>query len=137
MQANEIEFSFDPANLVIEMPKPADGGMEISVMEGELNLADYKDFTIKEIMGNIRLNALDPLESNGTQSIRFDLHAGEHVLEEGEIRFDLLSTGEKIIQTVELRAFGGLISLEETMIGDNLDNLQLRAVAQGLNSQKT
>ena len=135
MQANEIEFSFDPANLVIEMPKPADGGMEISVMEGELNLADYKDFTIKEIMGNIRLNALDPLESNGTQSIRFDLHAGEHVLEEGEIRFDLLSTGEKIIQTVELCAFGGLISLEETIIGDNLDNLQLRAVAQGLNSQ--
>ena len=135
MQANEIEFSFDPANLVIEMPKTADGGMEISVMEGELNLADYKDFTIKEIMGNIRLNALDPLESNGTQSIRFDLHAGEHVLEEGEIRFDLLSTGEKIIQTVELCAFGGLISLEETIIGDNLDNLQLRAVAQGLNSQ--
>ena len=86
-------------------------------------------------MGSIKLNALDPIESNGTQRIRFDLHAGEQILQDGEIRFDLLSTGEKIIQSVKLHAFGGLIALDETKVGENLDNLELRAVAQGLDSQ--
>ena len=135
MQANEIEFSFDPANLVVEITDPTEGGLHISVMEGGLSFADYKDFAIKEIIGSVKLNTLDPLESNGTQSIRFDLHAGEQTLQDGEIRFDLLSTGEKIIQTVELHAFGGLIALDETKVGENLDNLELCAVAQGLNSQ--
>ena len=79
---------------------------------------------------------MEPLDSNGTQSIRFDLHAGEQILKNGEIRFDLLSSGEKIIELLELHALGGVIALEETKIGETLDDLKLVARAKGLRSQE-
>lgn len=136
MRVNEFEFSLDPANFVIEMPESEKGRVDLSLLEADLAFADYEDFLVKNIQANIKLNSLDPLDSNGTQSIRFDLHAGDQVLENGEIRFELLPSGEKRIETVELRAFGGLVTLEETKIGDDLENLELRTLVKGLNSQE-
>ena len=90
---------------------------------------------MRNLQANIKLNTIDPLESNGTQQIRFDFHAGEQVLEDGKIDFNLLPTGEKIINSLELKAFGGLLSVEETSLEDNLDHFELKALASGLNSQ--
>ncbi len=136
MGINDLEFSFDPANLVVEFPESEKEGLNLAVMEGELQFADFEDFTVKNIIGNIKLNSLDPIESNGTQSIRFDLRAGEELLKNGEVSFDLLPTGEKIIETIELYAFDGQIFLEKTKIEESLDGLELGVVATGLSSQK-
>ena len=99
-------------------------------MEGEIQFKQYDDFTVKNIIGNIKLNSLDPIESNGTQSIRFDLRAGEQLLKNGEVSFDLLPSGEKIIDLLELHAFDGVIFLEKTKIGRKL-LMVLKFVASG------
>ncbi|MEK9772982.1 MAG: YdbH domain-containing protein [Opitutae bacterium] len=136
MRVNDFEFSLDPANLVIEMPDATQGRVDISFLESELSFPEYEDFICKNIQGYIKMNTLDPLDSNGTQSIRFDFHAAEQVLQDGEIRFELLPSGEKIIETIELQALGGIIALERTMIGDDLENLQLHVLANGIESQE-
>lgn len=136
MRANDFEFSLEPANFVIEMPDSTPGRVDLSFLESELSFPKHEDFACKNIQGYIKMNSLDPLDSNGTQSIRFDFHAGEQVLEDGEVRFELLPNGDKIIETVELQAFGGLIALEKTKIGENLEDLQLRAFARGIHSQE-
>ena len=136
MRANDFEFSLEPANFVIEMPDSTPGRVDLSFLESELSFPKHDDFAYKNIQGYIKMNSLDPLDSNGTQSIRFDFHAGEQVLEDGEVRFELLPNGDKIIETVELQAFGGLIALEKTKIGENLEDLQLRAFARGIHSQE-
>ncbi len=133
---NGFGFSFKPANLIIEMPESTQGRVDLSSIDSELQFSEPEDFSFRNITGNIKFNSIDPLDSNGTQSIRFDLHAGEQVLQGGEIRFELLPTGEKIIETVEIPAFGGLVSLEETRIDESFDDLSLHAIAKGLDSQK-
>ena len=117
-------------------PDSARGRVDFSILDGEIQFKQYDDFSIHGINGHVKLNSLEPLDSNGTQSIRFDLHAGEQILKNGEIRFDLLSSGEKIIELLELHALGGVISLEETKIGESLDDLKLVARAKGLRSQE-
>jgi hypothetical protein len=136
MRVNDFDFSFDPANLAIEMPESEEGGVDFSVLDGEIQFQQYDDFSVRDINGHVKLNSLDPLESNGTQSIRFDLHAAEQVLKDGEIRFDLLSSGEKIIEFLELHALGGVVVLEETKISETLDDLKLVFEARGLRSQE-
>ena len=135
LSVNDFKLNLDPANLIIEKPEPSSDRFDISFLEGELQFPDYEDFSIRNLQGNVKLNNIDPLESNGSQQIRFDFHAGEQVLEDGKINFNLLPTGEKMIHTVEINAFGGLLSLEETTLEDNLDNFELKALASGLNSQ--
>jgi hypothetical protein len=136
MRVNDFDFSFDPANLAIEMPESAKGRVDFSVLDGEIQFQQYDDFSVRDINGHVKLNSLDPLESNGTQSIRFDLYAGEQVLKDGEIRFDLLSSGEKIIEFLELHALGGVVTLEETKMGETLDDMKLVFEARGLRSQE-
>ena len=135
LSVNDFKLNLDPANLIIEKPEPSSDRFDISFLEGELQFPDYEDFSIRNLQGNVKLNNIDPLESNGSQQIRFDFHAGEQVLEDGKINFNLLPTGEKMIHTVEINAFGGLLSLEETTLEDNFDNFELKALASGLNSQ--
>jgi hypothetical protein len=135
LSVNDFKLNLDPANLIIEKPEPSSDCFDISFLEGELQFPDYEDFSIRNLQGNVKLNNIDPLESNGSQQIRFDFHAGEQVLEDGKINFNLLPTGEKMIHTVEINAFGGLLSLEETTLEDNFDNFELKALASGLNSQ--
>jgi len=133
--ANDFKLSLDPANLVVEWPEVGKDRIDLSWLEGEMQFPDYEDFSIRNIQGNIKLNTLDPLESNGSQNIRFDLHAGEQVLEDGWIRFNLLPSGKRMIQAVELKAFDGLLSLKEISLDESLEELELNALATGLNSQ--
>ena len=136
MRVNDFEFFLDPANFLIEIPESSQEPVGFSVFDGKLQLTDYEDFTVKNIQANIKLNSLDPLETNGSQKIRFDLHAGEQVLPDGEIRFELLNSGEKFLDTIELQAFGGRIATEKIMIEEDFENLQFRVHLHGLDSQE-
>ena len=135
LSVNDVELALDPANFIVEKPEAGSNRVDLSLLDGELHFPDYEDFSVRNLQASIKLNAIDPLESNGTQQIRFDFHAGEQVLEDGKIDFNLLPTGEKIIKSLELKAFGGLLSVEETSLEDNLDHFELKALASGLNSQ--
>jgi len=136
MLANDFQFSLSPANLIIELPESSQGRLDLSFLDAELRFDDFSDISLKKIQGNIKFNSLDPLDTNGSQSIRFDLHAGEQVLESGQIKFEVFPSGEKVIKEVEIHAFGGTLALEETKLIEGFEDFELKALAKGLEAQQ-
>jgi hypothetical protein len=135
LSVNDMKLALDPANFIVEKPEPVSERIDLSFLDGELHFPDYEDFSIRNLQANIKLNTIDPLESNGTQQVRFDFYAGEQVLEDGKIDFNLLPSGEKVVHSFQLNAFGGLLSVDETYLEDSLDHFELKVRASGLNSQ--
>ena len=136
MLVNEFQFSLSPANLIIEIPESSQGRLDLSFLDAELKFNDFSDLSLKNIHGNIKFNNLDPLDTNGSQSVRFDLHAGEQVLESGQIKFEVFPSGEKVIKELEIHAFGGTLALEETKLIEGFENFELKALAKGLDAQQ-
>ena len=136
MLANDFQFSLSPANLIIELPESSPGRLDLSFLDSELSFDDFSDLFVKKIQGNIKFNGLDPLDTNGSQSIRFDLHAGEQVLESGQIKFEVFPSGEKVIKELEIHALGGTLALEETKLIEGFEDFELKVLATGLDAQQ-
>jgi hypothetical protein len=136
MLVNEFQFSLSPANLIIEIPEFSLGRLDLSFFDAELKFDDFSDLALKKIQGNIKFNSLDPLDTNGSQSVRFDLHAGEQVLESGQIKFEIFPSGEKVIKELEIHALGGTLALEETKLIEGFENFELKALATSLDAQQ-
>ena len=133
MLVNDFQFSLSPANLIIEIPESSQGRLDLSFLDAELKFDDFSDLALKKIQGNIKFNSLDPLDTNGSQSVRFDLNAGEQVLESGQIKFEVLPNGEQVIKELEIHAFGGTLALEETKL---IEDFELKVLAKGLDAQQ-
>ena len=136
MLVNDFQFSLSPANLIIEIPESSQGRLDLSFLDAELKFDDFSDLALKKIQGNIKFNSLDPLDTNGSQSVRFDLNAGEQVLESGQIKFEVLPNGEQVIKELEIYAFGGTLALEETKLIEGFEDFELKALAKGLEAQQ-
>ena len=136
MLVNDFQFSLSPANLIMEIPESSQGRLDLSFLDAELKFDDFSGLAIKKIQGNIKFNSLDPLDTNGSQSVRFDLHAGEQVLESGQIKFEVLPNGEQVIKELEIHAFGGTLALEETKLIEGFEDFELKVLAKGLDAQQ-
>ena len=136
MLVNDFQFSLSPANLIIEIPESSQGRLDLSFLDAELKFDDFSDLALKKIQGNIKFNSLDPLDTNGSQSVRFDLNAGEQVLESGQIKFEVLPNGEQVIKELEIHAFGGTLALEETKLIEGFEDFELKVLAKGLDAQQ-
>lgn len=133
---NDFQFSLSPANLIIEIPESSQGRLDLSFLDAELKFDDFSGLALKKIQGNIKFNSLDPLDTNGSQSVRFDLNAGEQVLESGQIKFEVLPNGEQVIKELEIHAFGGTLALEETKLIEGFEDFELKVLAKGLDAQQ-
>ena len=136
MLVNDFQFSLSPANLIMEIPESSQGRLDLSFLDAELKFDDFSGLAIKKIQGNIKFNSLDPLDTNGSQSVRFDLNAGEQVLESGQIKFEVLPNGEQVIKELEIHAFGGTLALEETKLIEGFEDFELKVLAKGLDAQQ-
>ncbi|MDC0363614.1 YdbH domain-containing protein [Opitutales bacterium] len=136
MLVNDFQFSLSPANLIIEIPESSQGRLDLSFLDAELKFDDFSGLALKKIQGNIKFNSLDPLDTNGSQRVRFDLHAGEQVLESGQIKFEVLPNGEQVIKELEIHAFGGTLALEETKLIEGFEDFELKVLAKGLDAQQ-
>ena len=133
---NDFQFSLCPANLIMEIPESSQGRLDLSFLDAELKFDDFSGLALKKIQGNIKFNSLDPLDTNGSQSVRFDLNAGEQVLESGQIKFEVLPNGEQVIKELEIHAFGGTLALEETKLIEGFEDFELKVLAKGLDAQQ-
>ena len=136
MLVNDFQFSLSPANLIMEIPESSQGRLDLSFPDAELKFDDFSGLALKKIQGNIKFNSLDPLDTNGSQSVRFDLNAGEQVLESGQIKFEVLPNGEQVIKELEIHAFGGTLALEETKLIEGFEDFELKVLAKGLDAQQ-
>ncbi len=131
-----IDFSMDPANLIIESSEKGDGSLTVMLDRSQVVSSALEDLHLANLVANLQFNSLDPIETNGTQTLTFDLRAADHELKNGRIEFGLLPTGEKIIEQARIEIFGGEILLDRVVIEDLLEDLQLKVRAQNLVSQQ-
>jgi hypothetical protein len=68
---DETILEMRPANLLLEIPENDFGKMNLQFNKSSLSLPS-EDITISGIKGEVRFNSLDPLETNGTQTLTFE-----------------------------------------------------------------
>jgi hypothetical protein len=136
MRMNEFEFSIDPANLAIEFPNSSDGRVDLSLLSAQLSFEDHEEIIVKNILGNLRFNSLDPIDSNGSQNIRFDLQVGEEEITDAKLEFEFFPDGVKTLGDINMQALGGSIRLPKVKISDDLSTLEVKALVEGVNAQE-
>jgi len=125
-----------PANLQIHPPSSENSSWRVEMLDGVFRTSDQEDLEVVNLRTNLELASLNPLETNSSQSIQFDIHAGEQKFEGGLVRFEVLPTGEKIIHEGRIGIFGGELKLDEFSLEDDLENLKIKVLADQLVAQQ-
>ena len=128
-------YELNPANLQIHLPDAESSSYALEILDGSFALSEFEDVKISKIRTNLEFVSLDPIETNGTQSIQFQIEAGEHLFEGGLVRFELLSTGEKIFEEGVLHTFGGKLKLNDFLYDGDLNDLKIKLNADQIVAQ--
>ena len=76
-KVDSLESSIDPANLTVEFSDSKIDSLTAILMDSEIRIHDGEDYLLENISGNLKFSSLDPLETNGTQRISFDMEGAE------------------------------------------------------------
>jgi hypothetical protein len=134
-KADNFECSIDPANLTIEFPEAKTDALTAILMDSEVRLHDGEDYLLENINGNLKFSSLDPLETNGSQKISFDMEGAGRRFPGGEISFEVLQSGEKVLNSAEIGAFGGSFSIGSLVMGEAFDEMEINLMADNLIAQ--
>ncbi len=129
-------YELKPANLQIHPPSSENSSWRVEMLDGEFRTSDQEDLEVVNLRTNLEFASLDPLETNSTQAIQFDIHSGEQKFESGLVRFEILPTGEKIIHEGRIGIFGGELKLDEFSLEDDLEDLKIKVLADQLVAQQ-
>jgi len=129
-------YELKPANLQIHPPSSENLSWRVEMLDGEFRTSDQEDLEVVNLRTNLEFASLDPLETNSTQTIQFDIHAGEQKFEGGLVRFEVFPSGEKIIHEGRLGIFGGELKLDEFSLEDDLEGLKIKVLADQLVAQQ-
>ena len=89
-------------------------------------LTEYEGVALKNIQGNLRFDSVDPIDSNGTQNIRFDLKVKDEEFSNGKLEFEFHPDGMKSLGDLQIKALGGTITLNQIEVGNDISNLQVK-----------
>jgi len=129
-------YELKPANLQIHPPSSENLSWRVEMLDGEFRTSDQEDLEVVNLRTNLEFASLDPLETNSTQTIQFDIHAGEQKFEGGLVRFEVFPSGEKIIHEGRIGIFGGELKLDEFSLEDDLEGLKIKVLADQLVAQQ-
>ncbi len=130
-----VTYELKPANLQVHLPDAQFSSYAMEILDGSFASSVLEEVKISNIRTSLEFASVDPVETNGTQSIQFEIEAGDHVFEDGIIRFELLSTGEKVFKEGALRAFGGSLKLDEFLYDGDLTDLKVKLTANQIIAQ--
>ena len=132
----DSSLELKPANLQIHPPSSENSSWRVEMLDGVFRTSNQEDLEVVNLRTNLEFASLDPLETNSTQAIQFDIHAGEQKFEGGLVRFEVLPSGEKIIHEGRLGIFGGELKLDEFSLEEDLEDLKIKVLADQLVAQQ-
>ena len=135
LKVEDLECTANPANLAIEWVQGNTGALSVSLMDSQIEMFDGDTYLLKNLGGNLKFSSLDPLETNGTQSLTFDIEVSGREFQNGKVLFEVLPTGVKVIDLAEIEVFGGVVALDRTVLSEAEDSMELRLRASNLISQ--
>jgi len=131
---NRVEFN--PANMYLEVPSDNPQKLTVGFNNSSLFLPDL-DLSLLGLSGEISLNSVTPLETNGTQSITFDkLQLGEYEFHDGNFSFEIKSDGMFKIKDSNAIIYDGVIGLFESEFNLFGDEVNLVAKIEDMDGQK-
>lgn len=117
------EFEFNPANMIVGISDTNAQKINIKFDKTSLSIPN-QNVTLTGLDGSIEFNSLDPLETNGTQTIWFEtLQAGGVELKDGNFSFEILPDGTFLVSEGNALLYDGIIGLMESsfnMYGDQM-----------------
>lgn len=131
-----IKISMDPANFAIELSEGTSDSLNLLLLDSQIVVDDGDEHKFKNICGNLKFSQLDPLETNGTQSLSFDLDTSGREFPNGKVDFAVLPNGDKVINSAEIDLLGGTVVMDKVVIGEVMDGTELKIEAKSLISQQ-
>ena len=136
LTVHENRVELNPANMHLEFPSDNPQKLIVEFNKASIFLPDI-DLSLLGLSGRISLNSVNPLETNGTQSITFDkLQFGEYEFVDGNFSFELKSDGMFIIKDSNAIIYDGVIGLFEREFNLFGDEVNLVAKIEDMDGQK-
>ena len=136
LKLNESKIQFKPANIMVEIPSMRPGGLHFDFNKSSLFLPD-DEISIIGLDGEINLNSLDPLETNGTQTLSFESCSVSGVeLKDGNFSFQILPDGTFLIVEAYANLYGGVIGLLESQFNLYQTGMRISTSLTGVNGQE-
>jgi hypothetical protein len=133
---DETILEMRPANLLIELPENDFGKMNLQFKKSSLSLPS-EDITISGIKGEVRFNSIDPLETNGTQTLTFEsCQIGDIKLNDGNLSFEILQDGSFLIKQGIAKLYDGEIGFSESRFNLYADDMLINTVINKMNGQE-
>ena len=136
IQVAENPLKLSPGNLTVIVDENDFGKLVFDFNKSSLQLLD-KDVMINGIVGEIRLNSIDPLETNGTQTLSFEnCTIGEIQLRDGQINFQILKDGSCIITKATAKFFDGVLGFSESEFNLFGEDMLINTTLKEIDGQK-
>lgn len=133
---SESIIEFNPANIMVEIPSMMPGALHFDFNKSSLFLPDDEIILIG-LDGEINLNSLEPLETNGTQTLSFDRCSVSGVeLKDGNFSFQILPDGTFLIVEAYANLYGGVIGLLESQFNLYQAGIRISTSLTGVNGQE-
>ena len=133
---SESIIEFNPANIMVEIPSMMPGALHFDFNKSSLFLPNDEIILIG-LDGEINLNSLEPLETNGTQTLSFDRCSVSGVeLKDGNFSFQILPDGTFLIVEAYANLYGGVIGLLESQFNLYQAGIRISTSLTGVNGQE-
>ena len=134
MSGNELEFS--PANMIVGIPEGDSPNVNIKFDKSNISILN-KDLSVTGLEGEIQFNSLDPLETNGTQLVRFErVQTSGIELNDGNFSFEILPDGTFLISEGNARLYDGIIGLLESSFNLYGEQMTIKTIIKEIDGQK-
>jgi hypothetical protein len=134
MSGNEFEFS--PANIVVGIPQGDVPNLSIKFDKSNISILN-QDLSVTGLEGEIQFNSLDPLETNGTQIVRFErVQISGIELKDGNFSFEILPDGTFLISEGNARLYDGIIGLLESSFNLYGEQMTIKTIIKEIDGQK-
>jgi hypothetical protein len=125
-----------PANMIVEIPENDFGKICFQFDKSSLVLPN-EEISIFGLDGEIRFNSLDPLETNGSQTLIFEsCQLGDIEIVDGNFSFQILQDGSFLINHGIAKLYDGEIGFSESRFNLYADDMLINTVINKMNGQE-
>jgi hypothetical protein len=130
------KFEFSPANMIVGIPEGNAPNVTIKFDKSNVSILN-KELSVTGLEGEIQFNSLDPLETNGTQTIWFEsLQASGVELKDGNFSFQILPDGTFLINEGGAILYDGMIGLMESSFNLYGEQMRINTTIKEMDGQK-
>jgi hypothetical protein len=135
MNVGGDQLDFSPANIIFGIPGDHSPNLSVQFKKSSLFLPG-QEVRVTGLEGEIQFNSLEPIETNGTQTIQFESLTVDGIeMRNGSFSFAILPDGTFLIAEGSAELFGGVMGLMESSFTLDGEEMKLITTMEKMNGQ--